>query len=122
MDSPLFNINYTDPVGTMITFLLLATIFGVTGYLLYFTLAKTILRKNNLHRDITLKITLLWALVAVLVLLNIFLGLLFFFTGWENLSFNSLNLYLGLLPFLVIYFGTAFSFWLIYNKFNTKQS
>ncbi|WP_254410986.1 hypothetical protein [Dyadobacter diqingensis] len=120
MDFSLLDINYKGPVATFITFALLASISVIILYLLYLTLTKTTFRKSDLHKDITLRITLLWALVVLLILLNILLGLLFFFAGWENIRFFSLGFLLGMLPFLIIYFGIAIAFWLIYIKLTVK--
>lgn len=107
-----FNATYSNFELTLISLLMFLLISGVLIFVIYFVLSKLLFRKSKQRKEISLKLTLLWSLLAFLILFNTYIFLFFFMVGVDNMNFTSGVLYLGLLPQIFIYLALIIYFFI----------
>lgn len=85
-------------------------------------LAKILFRTDNqqdgrLNRDDTLKVTLLWSIIGIFLLFNVFWGLVLYANGLPKIEANP---WYSLLPVILVYLALAGMF--LYHFFTFRRS
>jgi hypothetical protein len=103
MENLFFNPIFHSIAQTLINLLIFIAITGLLLYILFFILSKIMYRKSLHRREITLRLTFLWSLIAFLIVLNFYLFFLYYHLGIENMLFTSWKFYIGILSQIIIY-------------------
>lgn len=119
MENLFFNTNYSNFEQTLIKLLLFIAISGLLLYFLFFILSKLLFKKSKNRREITLRITFLWALFIFFIVYNIYVLILFYQTGINNMNFVSGRFYLGIFPQIIIYVAILAFFFI--KRYNLKE-
>jgi hypothetical protein len=102
MENLLFNSDYVSFQHTMFKLLCLMAISGLLIYLLFLVFSKILYKKSRHRREITLRLTFLWTIFALLLVFDIYLFVLFFYTEGDFLRSGSWMFILGILPQVIL--------------------
>lgn len=110
----LFGIEYVNPTQTLLKFVILLGIFAASLYVIFLILSKTTFSKSKYPRDFNLQTTLLWSFVGQIILFNVLFYFLIHLAGFENIAWDRLEAYLGLLHVILIYILILTAFFITY--------
>ena len=104
MSDIFFNTEFIDYTSLLLKIIIFFATAAVLFYLLYFLFAKLLYRSNDrkFHRDLTLRLTLLWSIIALFFIFNVYLFFLIRIVGYENMRWSRLTTYFGLGPQLIV--------------------
>lgn len=89
---------------TILTLLILIGCASLLVYILFFFLSKILYRKSAHRRELTLRLTFLWTLFAFLILIDVYLSLLFYYSGVDKSFLANWRFYLGIISQIILFF------------------
>ena len=119
MENFFFNINYTSFENTLSRFGVFLLISGVITYIIYFLFTKMLFKKSDYRKEIKIRLSFLWALLAYLVLFNIYLFFLIYIIGIDNFHWTEAKFYPGIIVQLLVYVLIAACFFI--RRFSIKK-
>lgn len=103
MEKIFFNSGYSNFEQTLLSLFAFIALSGIILYFTYFVLSKFLFRKSKQRKEISLRLTFLWALFIFFIIYNIYIFIFLYKIGVDNFDFDSGLLYLGLLPHILIF-------------------
>ena len=92
------------------------TAFVITSacllYLIDLILTKFLYRSSKQRKELSLRLSFLWAIVVYFILFNIYIFILFYRFGLDNFNFLNGMFYLGFMAQLVVYLGLIILFFI----------
>lgn len=112
MENLFFSTVYNNFEQAIIKLLLFIAISGFLLYLLFFIFSKMLFKKNKYRKEISLRLTFLWSLFAFFILFNIYVFVLFYKIGVDNMDFTKGIFYLGILSQILLYVSILIFFYI----------
>jgi hypothetical protein len=112
MENIYFNLHYINIEQMLINL----TAFVITSacllYLIDLILTKFLYRSSKQRKELSLRLSFLWAIVVYFILFNIYIFILFYRFGLDNFNFLNGMFYLGFMAQLVVYLGLIILFFI----------
>ena len=103
MENIFFNTDYNTFGQTLVKVLLFLAFSGALVYIIFFVFSKLLFRKSKQRKSIIIMIIFLCSLVGFFILFNVYIFILFFVNGIDNMDFTSGRFYLGIISQILIY-------------------
>jgi surface polysaccharide O-acyltransferase-like enzyme len=119
MEDIFFNTDYTSLSAMLTKISVFFVTSGILLYVIYFLLSKLLFRKSRQRKELSLRLTFLWALLVFFIVFNMYLFALFFQAGIDTIQWTDFKSYLGIIAQLLVFTGLIIFFFI--KRYSLKK-
>lgn len=103
MENLFFNSAFVNFEQSFTKLLIICAISALLLFALFFILSKLLYKRSRQRREILLRLTFLWSIFIFFIVFNVYIFMLFYSIGIDNMDFTNGRFYLGIISQIILF-------------------